>query len=140
MIFPEPNFLLQAPMHSNILTKKRLLPMKSLDQTPKATSLWQSVTHAALAQDRIPTRDLRILPSWRSVARTASNSVAQLPIAAEIMGVRTATRFDKAVSGRNGVAEHMLVSSRWTNLCACQDSTFSHSKARYTTFSQLTKL
>lgn len=33
------------------------------------------------------------------------------------MGVHTATRFDKAVFGRNGVAKHMLDSSRWTNVC-----------------------
>lgn len=93
--------------------------MKSLDQTPKATNLWQSEAHAALAQDRILTRDPRILSAWRSVAQTAFNSAAQLPTAAEIMGVHTATRFDKAVFGRNGVAEHMLVFPHGGPMCVC---------------------
>lgn len=47
-----------------------------------------------------------------SVARAAFSSVAQLPAAAEIMGVHTAMRFDKAVCGRYSVAEHMLACSR----------------------------
>lgn len=133
---PEQNSLPQAPMHSSTLSKKRLLPMKSLDQTLKATDLWQSGAHAALAQDRIPRRAQMILSAWRSVARTVFNSVAQLLTAAEITGVHTATRFDKAVFGRNGAAEHMLASSRSTNVCLLGFCRLSFNKTPNASFSQ----